>query len=213
MENQNDNIVDVSGKQLSKEEVTKLLEKYGKQRASKIDQVAMSEALVGKVTIPRILDVVGDAASVERGASVAIAMMFNQQMDIDWFECKYREISDDNKIWEPVRAKLVKGLNGKKHSNPGQFVKRVREHGKGLRYGYPEQDENKPKEDGPKNRLPFDRVEQELGKLYKYLNNPSNNDAIQADPKVEQLKKANESITRTLRDDLGIDLNRYSNAD
>ncbi len=123
------------------------------------------------------------------------------------------EILEDKKIWEPVRAELVKGLNAKTHSNPGQFVKRVREHGAGLRYGYPEQDENKPKEDGPKNRLPFDRVEQELGKLYKYLNNPSNNDAIQADPKAEQLKNANESITRTLRDDLGIDLNRYSNAD
>ena len=139
---------------------------------------------------------------------------FNEQMDIDWFDCKYREISDENKIWEPVRSELSKSLLAKQHSNPAQFIKRVKAHGRGLRHGYPvENNEGSGQEDGAKNRAPFDRVEQELGKLYKYLNNPSNDETIKADPQFKKLSKANESITKILRDDLGIDLNRYSNAD
>ncbi len=162
------------------------------------------------ISVGQIINVVGDAAAIERGAAVAVAVKFNQQMEFDWFNCKYREISDDNKIWEPVRAELVKGLRGKGHANPAQFVKRVKDHGEGLRHGYVTEED---KQDGAKNRLPFDRLEQELGRLYKYLNNPSNDEVIKADPQYKRIVKANEAITKTLRDDLGIDLNRYSSAD
>jgi hypothetical protein len=202
MENQIDNIL-----------LTDTLADMGSVAANKIDIAEMTKALAD-VTVPQIVDLVAEAAAVERGASVAIALKFNEQMDIDWFDCKYREISDENKIWEPVRSELSKSLLAKQHSNPAQFIKRVKAHGRGLRHGYPvENSEGSGQEDGAKNRAPFDRVEQELGKLYKYLNNPSNDETIKADPQFKKLSKANESITKILRDDLGIDLNRYSNAD
>ena len=201
MENQIDNIV-----------LTDTLADIGSRAASSIDIADMTKTLAD-VTVPQIVDLVAEAAAVERGASVAIALKFNEQMDIDWFDCKYREISDENKIWEPVRSELSKSLLAKHHSNPAQFIKRVKAHGRGLRHGYPVDGEGSGQEDGAKNRAPFDRVEQELGKLYKYLNNPSNDEAIKADPQFKKLSEANKSITKILRDDLGIDLNRYSSAD
>jgi len=159
------------------------------------------------VSAEQILDSVGSAAAIERGACVAMAFKCNQIMAFDWFNCQYREISDNNKIWEPLRKKTVEALKDKRHSNPGQFISRMRDAGRVLRYGQPEKTQAA---DGSRNRLPFDRVEQELGKLYKFLNDPSNDEAIKASPEFDRLAKANESITRTLRDDLGIDLNRYS---
>ena len=162
------------------------------------------------VTASQVIESVGRATAMERGSCIALAYMFNAQMPhIDWFNCVYREISEENKTWEPVRKETVKQLKEARHSNPAQFIKRVKDYGACLRYGEIN-DQATTTIDGRKNKDIFTRLIDDLVVLYKALNNPSNDEAIRNHAEYKGIVDANVKITQALKDDLGVDLESLS---
>ena len=159
---------------------------------------------ISKVSVSDIVEQVGKSAGVERGAVLATTLKFNQTLSFSWDKCAYREISDENKAYEPVRSQLVKSLKEAGYSNANQFVKRMRECNAKI-HG-----ETVGKPDGSKNRRPYIRFCEELVALYKFGNRPENDDAIRNDPDFDKVSKALVSVTKILQEDLKVNLNDYA---
>ena len=188
---------------LKMENLQNTLATFGNTKDYSASNIEALTATLEGVSAPEIIAVVGSATAIERGASLALAIKFNTAMPFRWDKCQYREISDNNKIWEPVRRKTTEALKAAGHPNPAQFIARVREQNAKI-HG---EDVSKP--DGGKNRTPYVRFTEELGKLYVFGNRPENDEAIANDPYCGKVKVALLTITKCLRDDLGVDLNRF----
>ena len=187
--------------------VTDKISVIGKQGVLSSEDLA---PVLEGVTASEVIESIGKAAAMERGSCISLGYMFNAQMpDIDWFNCVYREISEENKTWEPVRKETVKQLKEARHSNPAQFIKRVKDYGRALRYGEIN-DQVTTTSDGKKNKDIFTRLTDDLVVLYKALNNPSNDEAIRNHAQFEGIASANVKITQALKDDLGVDLESLS---
>ena len=185
------------------ENLQNTLAAFGSVKDYSAKNIKTLTATLEGVEAPAIIEELGRCVGIERGASLALAIKFNSVMKFRWDKCQYREISENNKIWEPVRRKITEALKAAEHPNPAQFIARVREQNAKI-HG---EDISKP--DGGKNRTPYLRFTEELGKLYVFGNRPENDEAIANDPDCGKVKTALLTITKCLRDDLGVDLNRF----
>ena len=165
--------------------------------ATQADIVAYNAA--NAITVESLVGAAQEAESVKYGVERAIAAMINDTLgakkgERNWFDVEYRETGDLASAWQPHKKALTDVYKAKGHSNPSTPIKRIKGYGFELVHG------KAPEAPTSKTRDIFDRLAEDLVRLYKAGINPENEETIKHHKQSAKIRTALAMITKALKE-------------
>ena len=165
--------------------------------ASQADIIAYNTA--NAITVESLVSAAQEAETVKYGVERAIAAMINNTLGAkkdqrNWFDVEYRETGDLASAWQPHKKALTDVYKAKGHSNPSTPIKRIKGYGFELIHG------KAPEAPTSKNRDIFDRLAEDLVRLYKAGINPENEETIKHHKQSAKIRAALAQITKALKE-------------
>lgn len=165
--------------------------------ATQADIIAYNEA--NGVTVESLVSDATTAEQVKYGVERAIAAVINHTLKAakeqrNWFDVEYRETGDLASAWQPHKKAITELYKAKGHSNPSTPIKRIKKYGFELVHG------KAPEAPTSKTRDIFDRLAEDLTRLYNAGINPENEETIKHHKQSAKIRAALAQITKALKE-------------
>lgn len=139
------------------------------------------------------MDGLATVGSAQRGIAAIINQTFSAKAgQRNWFDVEYRETGDLASAWAPHRKQILDLYKAKKHANPSEALREIKNKGFELIHG------KKKKGKTSNTRDIYTRYSEELVNLYKAGINPENEETIKTHAQSAKISSALEHITKAL---------------
>lgn len=165
--------------------------------ATQADIIAYNEA--HGITVESLVSAAQEAETVKYGVERAIAAVINHTLKAakeqrNWFDVEYRETGDLASAWQPHKKAITDLYKAKGHTNPSVPLKRIKNYGFELVHG------KAPAAPTSQTRDIFDRLAEDLTRLYKAGTNPENEETIKHHKQSAKIRAALAQITKALKE-------------